>query len=105
TTQQLKGTLEAVFYDRDWNVIERLPVGELAQRMKEVSGAETLLFDGVITQRILDLAEEKKLKYVIGDRISEVAKIPLNLKVTTLTEIQGRDQPHNDAARTEKYNR
>ncbi len=85
--QQIRGTLEAIFYDADGKAMGRLPVGELAQKMKDVAKAEMLLFDGVITQRLLDLAEEKKLKYLIGDRISEVAKLPLNVKVLTTAEL------------------
>ncbi|WP_455364720.1 DNA primase DnaG [[Eubacterium] cellulosolvens] len=84
---QLRGTLEAIFYDKDWRIIEKLPVGELAQKMNDIAETEALLFDGIITQRILDLAEEKKLKYIIGDRIAEVAKLPLAIKVITISQM------------------
>jgi hypothetical protein len=50
-------------------------------------GIDILLFDGVITQRILDLAEEKKIKFVIGDRISDTAHIPVTVKVAKISEV------------------
>ncbi len=84
----LQGTLEAILLTENGKEIMRIPVGELANKLKELQEDVTiLLFDGVITQRILDLAEEKKIKYVIGDRISEIAHIPIKVEVITISEL------------------
>lgn len=88
--QELRGTLEAVIFDESTNEIAELPVSELANRLPEIQGVHTILFDGVITQRLLDMAEEKKIKLVIGDRLSEVAKRPAGVRVLTISEISGR---------------
>jgi DNA primase len=90
--RQLRGTLEAIAFDENGKEIARVPVGELTDRLSKMNGAHTLLFDGVITQRLLDLAEEKNLKVIIGDRISEVAKRPVNVKIMTMSDIIGRLQ-------------
>lgn len=87
TAAQLKGTLEAVLFDESGGELMHIPVSELAEKLPEVQGAHTLVFDGVVTQRILDMGEQKGLKYIIGDRVSENAKRPLNIKLTTMGDI------------------
>ncbi|MEM1588492.1 MAG: DNA primase DnaG [Candidatus Bathyarchaeia archaeon] len=87
TIKELKGTLEAVFFDEEGKTLARMPVGELAEKIKDISNAYYLVFDGIITQRILDLAEAKEIKVIIGDRISELAKIPVNIKVLTFSNL------------------
>jgi hypothetical protein len=42
----------------------------------------------VITQRILDIAAEKELNYLIGVKIGNVVKRPLSVKVLTTEDIQ-----------------
>jgi len=89
TAHQLRGTLEAVIFDESGKPITRIPVSELAEKISQIEGANTLLFDGVVTQRLIDLAENRNLKLVIGDRISEIAKRPMNLKIMTMNELLG----------------
>ena len=87
--QELKGTLEAAIFDETGKEIARLPVSELANQLPNMEAPSTLVFDGVITQRILDLADQKKIKYVVGDRLSEIAKKPADVKVLTMSELGG----------------
>ncbi|RLI03101.1 DNA primase, partial [Candidatus Bathyarchaeota archaeon] len=47
----------------------------------------TVVFDGVITQRLVDIASEKKIKYLVAARISDVIKQPLNVKLLTFDNI------------------
>ncbi len=85
--KELRGTLEALLYDESWNELERVPVSELAERLKSSEGIKAIVFDGVVTQRLLDLAEEKGVKTLIGDRVSDLAKRPLEVKVMTMSEV------------------
>jgi len=89
TARQLRGTLEAVIFDESGKQITRIPVSELAEKISQIEGANTLLFDGVVTQRLIDLAENRNMKIVIGDRVSEIAKRPMNLKIMTMNELLG----------------
>jgi len=88
--QELKGTLEAAVFDESGKEVAHLPVSELANQLPTIEAPHTLVFDGVITQRILDLADQKKIKYVVGDRLSEIAKKPADVKVLTMSEIGSR---------------
>ncbi|MEM2123214.1 MAG: DNA primase DnaG [Candidatus Bathyarchaeia archaeon] len=85
---ELRGTLEAILFTDKGEEIAKIPVGELAVKLKEMErDVDILLFDGVITQRILDLAEEKNIKFIIGDRISDTAHIPTTLRIAKISEI------------------
>jgi len=85
--EKLKGTLEAILFDEKMNEIARMPVSELAEKLKEIEGIDTVVFDGVITQRLVDIASEKKIKYLIAARISDVIKQPLNIKLLTFNDV------------------
>ncbi len=82
----LRGTLEALLFDEGGKEVGRIPVSELAQKLDESSGVHTVLFDGVITQRLLDIAEGKHVKFVIGDRLSEIARRPASVRLMTMQD-------------------
>ncbi len=87
--QELRGTLEGVLFDKDMGEIARLPVSELAGRLAGYQGVDTIIFDGVVTQRLLDLAEERGVKLVVGDRIAELTRRPGSIRIMTLPEVAG----------------
>jgi len=86
---ELQGSLEAVALDIDLNVLEKMPVSELAARLQKLDNVHTIVFDGVITQRLVDVAAEKGVKRIIGDRISGVAKRPVDIELLTVTDVIG----------------
>jgi DNA primase len=85
--ESLKGTLEAILFNERMEQIARLPVSELADKLKEFEGVNTIVFDGIITQRLVDIASEKNIKYLIAARISEVVKQPLSVNLLTFDDI------------------
>ncbi|MEM2400988.1 MAG: DNA primase DnaG [Candidatus Bathyarchaeia archaeon] len=85
--ENLKGTLEAILFNDRVEQIARLPVSELADRLKEFEGVNTVVFDGIITQRLVDIASEKNIKYLIAARISDLVKQPLNISLLTFDDI------------------
>ena len=87
--EALNGTLNAVLLDAEGKVLKEVAVRNLASALKESNGlVKSVVFDGVITQRILDIAAEKELDYLIGVKIGNVAKMPLSVKVLTVEDIQ-----------------
>lgn len=86
--RELNGTLEAVLLNADFEPVERLPVSQLAERLQSVDGGvEVVVFDGIITQRIVDISSEKGVKTIIGSRISEAVKPSLNVQLYTFNEV------------------
>ncbi|MEM2366951.1 MAG: DNA primase DnaG [Candidatus Bathyarchaeia archaeon] len=85
--KELDGTFEAVLLNEKLEPIERLPVSQLAEKLQQTSGVDTVVFDGIITQRIVDIASEKNIKNIVASRISEAVKPPLNVQLITFSEI------------------
>jgi DNA primase len=85
--ENLKGTLEAILFSEKMKEIARIPVSELANKIREAEGINTIVFDGVTTQRLVDIASEKKIKYLISSRISDVVKQPLDIHLKTFKEV------------------
>jgi len=83
----LDGTLEAVLLNEKMEQIERLPVSQLAEKLQQAEGVDTVVFDGIITQRIVDIADERKIKKLIASRRSESTKPSINVQLMTFSEI------------------
>ncbi len=82
----LQGTLEAILLNEKLEQVERLPVAQLAEKLQQVTGIETVVFDGIITQRIVDIAGEKNIRRIVASRISEAVKPALNVELVTFQE-------------------
>jgi len=82
--EALNGTLSARLFDRNQNMIREVAVRDLAKELKESNGdVAGAIFDGVVTQRILDIAADKNLEYLIGAKLGNIVKSPLCVKVMT----------------------
>ncbi len=88
TAKELEGTLEAVLLDKEMKKVERLTVGELAEKLQGMNDIDTVVFDGVITQRLVDIAVEQKINYLVAARVSKAMKQPLNIKLLTFEDIK-----------------
>jgi DNA primase len=84
---KLKGTLEAILLDEHMKEVGRMPVSELADKIRDAEGVNTVVFDGVTTQRLVDIASEKNIKFLVAARVSEVVKQPLNVNLLTFDEV------------------
>ena len=85
-TKELQGTLEAVLLNEKFEQMERLPVSQLAEKLQQISGVDTIIFDGIITQRIVDVASEKNIKRIVASRVSEAVKPALNVDLVTFQD-------------------
>jgi DNA primase len=86
-TKALEGTLEAVLLNEKSEQIERLPVSQLAEKLQQAEGVNTVIFDGIITQRILDMANEKSIKKIIAARVSDTVKPSTTVQLVTFGEL------------------
>ncbi|MCD6445507.1 DNA primase [Candidatus Bathyarchaeota archaeon] len=87
TVKELEGTLEAVLFNDEMKQIERLPVSQLAEKLQEISGIDTVVFDGVITQRVVDIASRKNIKRIIASRLSDAVKPAANVQLLTFSQV------------------
>ncbi|MEM3383052.1 MAG: DNA primase DnaG [Nitrososphaerales archaeon] len=88
TFPSINGTLEAIILDDKFDQIARVPVNELVQRLESVEGAKYLIFDGIITQRLVDLALKMGLIAIVGHRMGDIIKKPTNILLKTFDEFK-----------------
>jgi len=86
--KELRGTLEALILDNKWNVIERVLVRDLVDQLDKIEGAYAIVFDGIITQRLLDRAYSKGIKYLIGVRVGAISRKPEGVEIMTFDELE-----------------
>ncbi len=82
---ELAGTLTAKLIGENSNDLETIAVRDIANTLKNTnSEVRGVIFDGVITQRLLDIAAEKGLEFIAGVKLGNVVKMPTNIRVLTL---------------------
>jgi DNA primase len=83
----LNGTLEAVLLDPSLQEIGRFPISELVQKMQGSSGAHYLIFDGIVTQRLVESAARVGVKGIIGHRTGELNEVPGDVRIGTFRDL------------------
>ena len=83
----LNGTLEAVLLDQGLQEIGRFPISELVQKMEGTSGAQYLIFDGIVTQRLVESASRLGVKGIIGHRTGELNEVPGDVRIGTFRDL------------------
>ncbi|MFP3164242.1 DNA primase DnaG [Acidianus sp.] len=87
--KKLPGTLEGIMFDENWNPVEKVQVRDIIPKLEAMSENKVayIVFDGVITQRLLELAASKKVKLLVGVRIGGINKSLDNVKILTMSDI------------------
>jgi DNA primase len=84
----IENTSKSLFLGADDAVLAEAPVKEMIDRLAQLeSPAKTVIFDGVVSQRLLDVASEKGIETIIASRMGAVGKIPDAVKVLTLLDL------------------
>jgi len=84
----LNGTLEAELLDEQMKSIARVPVSELINKINEVGNVSYIIFDGIITQRLVDSCLKAKVKALVGHRIGELSNRPKDIILTTFKDLK-----------------
>ncbi len=83
-SDDLMGTLGARLLNIDNKIVGETPVRDLVSTLKNADDAvKTVVFDGVITQRILDIASNKGINNLVGVKKGNITKSPVTVKVYT----------------------
>jgi len=83
----ISGSLKAVLFDKDDKELKKIPVRELTDSLKKSDNISTVVFDGIITQRLLDIANSKSIKEIVGIKLGNVVKMPASVKVITKKDL------------------
>ena len=84
--KDLEGTGNSEIYDDSLNLIKETNVETLYEDLKQDNpDADTVIFDGVISQRLVDIAYSKGIKTLVAFKSSRVIKRPDKLRLVTLS--------------------
>ena len=84
----ISGSLKAVLFDKEDKELKKIPVRELTDSLKKSNNISTVVFDGIITQRLLDIANSKNIKEIVGIKLGNVVKMPASVKVLTKKDLE-----------------
>ena len=62
-----------------------MPVREMMKSLEDEKGIHAIVFDGIITQRLADLAESKKIALLVGIKLGNVFRKPSSVFIHTKT--------------------
>jgi len=79
--EKLPGTLDAYLLDENKREIAKVSVRDLIDTVKNSENIHTIIFDGVITQRLVDVACNKNIKRIIGVKVGNINKKPLDMEI------------------------
>jgi DNA primase len=82
-----RGTLEATLIGNDGAESPRFAVAELVEKLKAAEGVKAVVFDGIVTGRLVDAAASKGVKVVVGDRIAEGIRIPQGMEIKAFKDL------------------
>ncbi|MBN1538808.1 MAG: DNA primase [Candidatus Thermoplasmatota archaeon] len=84
----LSGTLKAMLMNDNGEVVQEIAVRQLADTLKSPpTGIHAVVFDGIISQRLLDIASEQKIKYLVGSKKGNLTKEPEGVLVLSKDDI------------------
>lgn len=84
----LSTTSKANILGKDGEVIREVSVRELVNTLKNgVEGVNSVVFDGIITQRIVDIASSMNIETIVGTKLGNIAKQPENVEIWTKDEL------------------
>ncbi|VVC02161.1 DNA primase DnaG [uncultured archaeon] len=80
---ELENTLRARFYNAELASTKEMPVRDMIKSLEEEKEAYAIVFDGIVTQRLADLAESKKVSALVGIKLGNVFRKPANVLIHT----------------------
>jgi len=81
---------DAKFLDESSKVIGSVSLNELVEKLKTTKDEiNTVVMGGIISQRLVDIAHTKGIKRIIGMKMSNVTKKPMNMRIITRDYIKG----------------
>jgi DNA primase len=85
---ELSGSSKARMLSSTGTIVEETPVRNLAENLKNTaSSVKTLVFDGIITQRLIDIAAEKGVTTIVGSKLGNVSKQVTSIEILTKNDL------------------
>lgn len=86
---QIVGTSKARFVNNKDIIIKEIPVRDIIEVLRSPpQGLKAVIFDGIISQRVLDLSEANGVKIVIGTKMGNITKVPHGMNIYTRNDLE-----------------
>jgi hypothetical protein len=69
---EIQGSLKARLYDANMQIVKETGVRDLVKEISENPGVKTVVFDGVITSRLVEAAEIAGVEKIVGQRTGKI---------------------------------
>ena len=85
----IASTHNAKVLDKDGNIVRELPVKSLVDTLRAEAelSVTTIVFDGIISQRIVEVASEKNIQTVVGVKKGNITKMPAGITLWTKEDL------------------
>lgn len=85
---ELATTSKAKILDVSGGIIKEVPVRDLVNTLKtNAKGVNAVVFDGIVTQRILDIAADNKITTIVGTKMGNITKQPASVEIWTREDL------------------
>lgn len=75
----VRDKMKALFVDSSFKPVKETTVTEMIKEMNNAQGIKAVVFDGIVTQRLVDLASKKGIEYLVGLKAAKIK--PSKVKV------------------------
>ncbi|MBI4360452.1 DNA primase [Candidatus Micrarchaeota archaeon] len=72
--KDLEGSLKARFLDSGFKPMREVPIREIMKSLSDAKNVHAVVLDGIVTQRLLDLAEQKGVHTLVGIRAGNLTR-------------------------------
>ncbi len=79
--KELEGTLRARVFGQNLEVLTEVPIRDIMKALGDVQEVKAVVLDGIVTQRLVDLCEQKKAEYLVGVRAGTIMRKPATTKI------------------------
>ncbi len=88
--KDIKGDKKAVLLDSKDKEVDRVKTRELTDVLSDGKhkNAENIIFDGIITQRLVDIAVDSGIKKLIGRKVSNIPKLPTSIELLSWDDLK-----------------
>ena len=85
----LENTSRSLVLGPDDAVVADAAVKDVVETLAQLAvPAKTLVFDGVVSQRLLDAAHERGIQTVVANRMGAIGKVPEPIRVVTRQDLE-----------------
>ncbi len=79
--KELEGSLKARIVNKELGVELEVPIREIMTGLGDAKDVYAVVLDGIVTQRLIDLAEQKQAKFLVGLRTGNVTRKPASMRI------------------------